>query len=366
MSAEQKENVYKNLLDTLNAGEKAVIITKITQDKNKKESNSLKELFLYNEEKSHVNNSLNPEDILLQKAQYSLETGNLQFLKIPDADFILFEPYFPEPQLIVLGGGHIAKPLVEFAAKVGFRVAVADDRPSFANIGRFPLAEKVICESFENCFKLLNFNNSSFVVIVTRGHKHDMFCLKETLKHNTAYVGMIGSKRRINIVFEQLSSEGYSQEQIKNVNAPIGLEIDAVTPEEIAVSILAQVISFKRKNKTMAGKFSEKVSWPEFDRIVIDELAKGFKVPKAIVTVISTKGSVPRKAGAKMIVFPDGRTLGSIGGGCSEGEVIKTALDIIRSGGCHIQKVDMTGYVAEEEGMVCGGVMEVVIEFSDL
>lgn len=364
MSIDLKENVYRNLLDTLNAGEKAVIITKVSQDI--KESNSLKELFLFDRENSFVNNSLNLEDILLQKAQYSLETGNLQFLKSPDTGFILFEPYFPEPQLIVLGGGHIAKPLVEFAAKVGFRVTVVDDRPSFANTSRFPLAEKAICESFENCFKLLNLNNSSFVVIVTRGHKHDMFCLKESLKYNTAYVGMIGSKRRINIVFEQLRSEGYSQEQIKNVNAPIGLEIDAVTPEEIAVSILAQVISFRRKKKTMSDKFSTKVSWPEFDRIVIDELAKGIKVPKAIVTVISTRGSVPRKAGAKMIVFPDGRTLGSIGGGCSEGEVINTARDIIKSGGYHIQNVDMTGYVAEEEGMVCGGVMEVVIEFSDL
>lgn len=364
MRIDPKENVYRNLLNTLNIGEKAVIITKVGQ--NKSEKNSFVESFLFDSGKDDDNKSVNLEKSLIEKAQESIKTGNLQLVKSPDGSLILLEPYFPEPQLIVLGGGHIAKPLVEFAAKVGFQVTVVDDRLSFANAGRFPLAEKVICESFEKCFKVLNLNNSSFVVIVTRGHKHDMFCLKETLKYNTAYVGMIGSKRRINIVNEQLLSEGYNQEKIQKVNAPIGVEIDAVTPEEIAVSILAQVISFRRKKKSTTDKSYVRANWPEFDRIVIDELAKGTKQPKAIVTVISTKGSVPRKAGAKMVVFPDGRTLGSIGGGCSEGEVIHTARDIIKGGGYQIQNVDMTGYIAEEEGMVCGGIMEVFIEFRDL
>ncbi len=364
MSIGLKENVYKNLLDTLNAGEKAVIVT--IANKWNRNDNSLPNALLLTREKFHNSNLINFDETLLEKAQYSLETGNLQFVENQDEGVTIFEPYFPEPQLVVLGGGHISKPLAEFAAKVGFRVTVADDRPSFANVGRFPHAEKVICESFENCFKLLSISASSFVVIITRGHKHDMFCLRETLKYDTAYVGMIGSKRRINIVMDQLSDEGYTEEQLKNVNAPIGLEIDAVTPEEIAVSILAQLISFRRKKKTMPNEHSTKVNWPELDRVVINELAKGKKEQKAIVTVISTKGSVPRKAGAKMIVFPDGRTLGSIGGGCSEGEVIHIARDIIRSGGYAVQTLDMTGYVAEEEGMVCGGIMEVLIEFSDL
>lgn len=366
MSIGQIENVYRTLLDALNTGEKTVLITKLKQGD--REKPSLIEKFLFaKREKSHEYLSSSLDAALLEKAQLSLETGTLQFEKISHEGLVLFEPHFPEPQLIVFGGGHISKPLVEFAAKVGFQVTVVDDRPSFTNSGRFPHADKVFCESFENCFKLLHLNSSTFVVIVTRGHKHDMFCLRETLKYdNVAYVGMIGSKRRINIVMEQLKDEGYTTEQLKNVNAPIGLEIDAVTPEEIAVSILAQLISFRRKKKTAANELTTKVNWPELDRVVIDELAKGRGEPKAIVTVISTKGSVPRKAGAKMIVFPDGRTLGSIGGGCSEGEVIKTALDVLRTEGFMVQTVDMTGYIAEEEGMVCGGIMEVLIEFCDL
>jgi xanthine dehydrogenase accessory factor len=361
MSGDLKENIYLNLLETMGTGEKAVLITKV--EENRSSRFIFKESFLNIKEKANSADSLYFDKDLFDTARESLETGSFKYIKGLNQELTLFEPYFPEPNLIVFGGGHVAKPLVEFAAKVGFLVTVIDDRPFFANSARFPLAEKVICESFEKSFNLLNINESSFVVIVTRGHKHDMMCLKETLKYNTAYVGLIGSKRRINIVKEQLLDEGYTHEQIKNLNAPIGLDIGALTPEEIAVSIVAQLISYRRKKKSAqdAGN-NAKVNWPEFDRIVIEELAKKDDEPKAIVTVISTKGSVPRKAGAKMIVFADGRVLGSIGGGCSEGEVIVTARDIIKSGGYQTQTVDMTGYIAEEEGMVCGGIMEVIIE----
>jgi xanthine dehydrogenase accessory factor len=354
-------NVYENLLEELNNGKKTVIITKTGQGKSERYCLTEKALL---DGENVLPGSLGYS--LLEKAKEALETGSLNVLYSQEPGFTQVEPYFPEPKLIVLGGGHIALPLVEFAAKSGFKVTVVDDRLSFANSGRFPLAEKVICEGFERCFKLLNLNNSSFVVIVTRGHKHDLLCLKEALKYDTAYVGMIGSKRRVEIVNEQLLDVGYTKEQIQRVKAPIGLEINAVTPEEIAVSILAQVISCRRNRKSSWGNSSAKVKWPEFDRSVFEELAKGSKEPKAVATIISTKGSVPRKAGAKMLVYPDGRTLGSIGGGCSEGEVIAASHDIIKNGGYIIKKVDMTGYIAEEEGMVCGGIMEVLIEFCDL
>jgi len=93
------------------------------------------------------------------------------------------------------------------------------------------------------------------------------------------------------------------------------------------------------------------------------ELCKEENSPKAIITIVSTKGSVPRKEGAKMIVWPYGKILGSIGGGCSEGEVINTARDVLRNGGYQIQSIDMTGAIAEDEGMVCGGIMDVIIEY---
>lgn len=357
-------NAYKSLLNELDAGKKAVMVT-IMNDKGN-DRNSPKKILL-TEECLRVYNSIDDlNEIICQKAQYALESGNIQFVKGQNTITHLIEPYFPEPRLIVLGGGHIAKPLVEFGARLGFLVTVIDDRPSFANEGRFPDAEKVICESFEKCFDLLAINESAYVVIVTRGHRYDLDCLRQVLKYHAAYIGMIGSKRRVKSVMEQLISEGYSQEQLCKVNAPIGLSIGAVTPDEIAISIIAQVISYRRLAGAQSGSMSSlKINWPELDRTVLEELSKGENDPKAVVTVISTKGSVPRKAGAKMLVWPYGKTLGSIGGGCSEGEIIHIARDVSRDGGYRTHSIDMTAEVAEEEGMVCGGVMKVVIESCD-
>jgi xanthine dehydrogenase accessory factor len=267
--------------------------------------------------------------------------------------------------LIILGGGHIASPLVEFGSKLGFEITVIDDRPIFANKERFPLASKVVCDSFENCFKAIDLNMSCFVVIVTRGHRHDMICLNSVLKHETAYVGMIGSKRRVRIVKENLIENGFTKEKLDNLNAPIGLSIGAVTPEEIAISILAQVIAARRLGKAVLNESMKvlKGKCLEFDVDVMEELIKVSDEPKAIVTIVSTKGSSPRHAGAKMIVWPHGKILGSIGGGCCESEVILKARDIMKEGrGYQFHTIDMTDDAAEEEGMVCGGTMEVLIE----
>ncbi|MCG1025179.1 XdhC/CoxI family protein [Dehalobacter sp.] len=339
-------NIYQNLLTALNAGKKVVMVTKMESCFSKT---------LYTED--NLNQSaLHP---LLQKA---LTIGELQRVEDPEQKLTIIEPFFPQPRLLVFGGGHIAKPVSEFGVKLGFSVTVVDDRLSFANKERFPDADQVICESFEKCFDILDFNAYTYVVIVTRGHRHDLQCLREVVQKKWAYAGMIGSRRRVQSIKTQLLEEGYAQEVINKINAPIGLEIGAVTPEEIAVSILGQVISFRRLQNPKLGKESAQNSWTEFDRDVIEELSRDKNDKKALVTVISAKGSVPRKAGAKMLVWPDGRILGSIGGGCSEGAVIQTALDIILNGGYKIQKIDLTGLLAEDEGMVCGGMMQVLIE----
>jgi xanthine dehydrogenase accessory factor len=136
------------------------------------------------------------------------------------AGSLLAEPYFPASRLVILGGGHIAKPLAEFGAKCGFSVTVADDRPEFANKGRFPTADQVICERFDRCFEQLRINRSAFVVIVTRGHRHDMDCLRQLLGLETAYTGMIGSRRRVRAALAQLAAEGYPKERLEAVRAP--------------------------------------------------------------------------------------------------------------------------------------------------
>jgi xanthine dehydrogenase accessory factor len=355
-------SVYKSLKSELDKGKKTAVVT-LMNDADSGEGSSYKK-FILTEEQLCTSNTINYlDETTLNKTQFALKTGNLQYFQASNRASILIEPYFPESRLIILGGGHIAKPLAEFGSKVGFSVTVVDDRPMFANKQRFPEAEKVICESFTNCFTGLNLNESSFVVIVTRGHRHDFDCLKQALNYKTAYTGMIGSKRRVKIVREQLLNEGYPAELIKKVNAPIGLEIGAVTPEEIAISIIAQVISYRRlMNTAINDTVSVKVNWPELDRPVLEELCKDTGDPRALITIIATKGSVPRKAGAKMLVWPYGKLMGSIGGGCAEGEVINTARQMIGSGGSKIYDIDMTGQIAEDEGMVCGGIMRVLIE----
>ena len=355
-------NTYKNLFDKINTGSKAVIVTKLNNTDSGCKTLANKNVFT-EESLALYSSKLGLDNTIYQKAKDSLKLGILQFINVSDNEAYLIEPYFPEPQLIIFGGGHIARPLVEFGAKAGFCVTVIDDRPSFANKQRFPDAENVICESFDKCFDLIKLNQSAFAVIVTRGHRYDMDCLKRVLTYKTAYTGMIGSKRRVKSVMEQLLNEGHSKEELDNVNAPIGLEIGAVTPEEIAFAIISQVISYRRLANKKTGVIKPiKANWPEYDKDVLNELTKEDSNKKAIITIISSKGSVPRKAGAKMILWSDGKIIGSIGGGCSEGAVLVTGHEVIRNGVYQTQRVDMTGEVAEDAGMVCGGIMDVLIE----
>lgn len=280
-----------------------------------------------------------------------------EFIKM-DGYNLFLEPYFPKERMIILGGGHIALPLTEFATRVGFMVTVIDDRPSFANSYRFPTASEVRCESFQSCLQSLHITSQDYVVIITRGHRHDLDSLKQLMElEEPAYVGMIGSKRRVAVVREQLISEGYSKDRLDRVCSPIGLSIGAVTPEEISVSIMAQIIKRKRLDGSMQNSRRS-----DFNYELLEILTKEENQPFSIVTILSSVGSVPRNAGAKMIVYKTGQITGSIGGGCSEDSVIHEARKIIGTKMYKVITIDMTGEEAEEEGMVCGGTMTVLIE----
>ncbi|WP_323396931.1 XdhC/CoxI family protein [Acetobacterium wieringae] len=293
-----------------------------------------------------------------------IDQGLPKFNTTEEGAFVLYEPFYSEGRLIILGGGHIAKPLARYGADIGFKVTVVDDRPSFANAQRFPEASRVMCESFDSCFDRLQVKNTDYVVVVTRGHRHDAVCLRQAIAKNPEYLGMIGSKRRVKGLMTQFREDGFTDEQLARVYSPIGLRIGAVTPEEIAISIIAEIIQVKRMaHQPEKADRNNQTNHSDFDFEVIKNLAENDLDKRAIVTVISKKGSVPRGAGAKMIIWPDGRSLGSIGGGCSEGEVIVAARDLLREeGGFLTMHVDMTGEVAEDEGMACGGIMDVLIE----
>ena len=270
------------------------------------------------------------------------------------------EPMLPQERLIVLGGGHIALPVCQFGAACGFQVCVVDDRPDFANRARFPEAAQVICDSFENGIRALKVTPFDYVVVITRGHRHDADCLRVLLPGvKPAYLGMIGSRRRTKGLLEMLKEEGFDEARLKTVCTPIGLPIGAVTPAEIAISILSEVVAYKRLPEH--GDPSRCCADSDLELSTLEYLAENSE-PKAVVTVIETKGSTPRGTGAKMAVSPLGKVTGSIGGGCSEGAVIRDAVRIIGTGRYKVIDIDLTGEVAESDGMVCGGTMKVLVE----
>ena len=274
--------------------------------------------------------------------------------------FTVREPMLPQERLIVLGAGHIALPVCQFGAACGFQVCVVDDRPDFANRSRFPQAAQVICDSFENGIAALKITPFDYVVVITRGHRHDADCLRALLPGvRPAYLGMIGSRRRTRGLLEMLKEEGFDEDRLKGICTPIGLPIGAVTPAEIAISILSEVVAYKRLPEH--GDPSRCCADSDLELSTLEYLAENTE-PKAVVTVIETKGSTPRGTGAKMAVSPLGKVTGSIGGGCSEGAVIRDAVRIIGTGRYKVIDIDLTGEVAESDGMVCGGTMKVLVE----
>lgn len=158
---------------------------------------------------------------------------------------VFVEPILPQPIVYLFGGGHVSTAVAKAAQLAGFGVGVIDDREAFANSQRFPMALEIYA-TYEEAFEKLQPNGSSYVVIVTRGHKEDMRVLAWAVRTRARYVGMIGSKRKVLSVYKALEKEGYRMEEFERVFAPMGLEIGALSPEEIAISIVAELVAVRR------------------------------------------------------------------------------------------------------------------------
>jgi xanthine dehydrogenase accessory factor len=158
------------------------------------------------------------------------------------------EAYHPPPALVIVGAGHIARPLCRVGAMLGFRVTVLDDRPEFATRERFPEAAEVRRADFTRPFDGVRIDGGTHLVLVTRGHKYDFEALRDVLARPEAprYVGMVGSRRRVRATLEQLRREGVGAERLRAVHAPVGLDVGAETPEEIAVAIAAEIVLVRR------------------------------------------------------------------------------------------------------------------------
>jgi xanthine dehydrogenase accessory factor len=152
----------------------------------------------------------------------------------------------PAPLLYIFGAGHVALELFKAARNAGFDVIVADDREAYANAERFPQARQVIALDFDEALAGLTPNESSYIVIATRGHRDDMRILRWAVQSNARYIGMVGSRRKAITVFRELTAEGLKPELFDRVHSPVGIDIGAITPEEIAVSIVAELIALRR------------------------------------------------------------------------------------------------------------------------
>jgi xanthine dehydrogenase accessory factor len=159
---------------------------------------------------------------------------------------VFVEPVLPPASLYIFGGGHVALNLYRVAQNAGFEVTVVDDRAAYASRERFPDAKEVVAEDFEKAMQKLDPSEASYIVITTRGHRDDMRVLRWAVQTRARYVGMIGSKRKTISIFRELTKEGIPDHVFDRVHAPVGLDIGAVTPEEIAVAITAELIAIRR------------------------------------------------------------------------------------------------------------------------
>lgn len=266
---------------------------------------------------------------------------------------IFFEHISKKPNLILFGGGHISTHVAKIANMINFNVTVVDDREAYANSTRFPKVHKIYCMPFKYGINSINFTNSTYSVIVTRGHENDKQCLEEIINKPNAYIGMIGSRKKVKLIMDALIKEGYDKTLLDKVYAPIGLRIKAETPEEIAISIVGELIKVKNSNE----------SAQYFEQDILDKL-QVTKKSYVVATIIDRKGSSPRNVGARMLVTEDKKIYGTIGGGSLEHKVFKKSLELLSSHHPNSLTVtcDMTNEDASSSGMICGGSVDVFLD----
>lgn len=257
-----------------------------------------------------------------------------------DVNIIQKEWFTMQPKLVILGCGHVSQYLAKIASILELYTIVIDNRKEFANREYFPTANEIHCIDYDQMDSVLPDEENACYVIVTRGHKDDRLCLEKTLHKPHLYLGMIGSKGKVKKTFDALMLEGYSQEELSNVHAPIGLDIKAQTPAEISISILAQLIEIKN------SCFSSSVS---------KELLES-NVHGTLCIIIEKKGSAPRGVGSMMLVYKDG-IIDTIGGGKVEYQAILDAKECRK---VMIKDYDLSNAESATLGMICGGYNKVL------
>lgn len=270
---------------------------------------------------------------------------------VEEGEEIVIEKITSKPHLVICGGGHISLSLCSIMKMLEFNITIIDDREEFASRTRFPLADNIICGDFEQAMESIEVNDNLYYVIVTRGHKADQICLEKALKSKYKYLGMIGSKGKVANAIKQLREKGYAEEIISDVHAPIGLNIGAQTPSEIAVSIAAQIIE---------EKYNENIF--NVDEQILNSIINK-EGKKVLVTILDKRGSSPRGVGASMLIFEDRSFIGTIGGGAVENAAYQKAIELLEQEKSLVETYDLSNSNAAKLGMACGGTIKVLLEY---
>ena len=279
---------------------------------------------------------------------------------------MLFREKLGHPKhLVVCGAGYVGQGVIRLGRFLGWRVTAIDDRIDFCRLAEKAGADETIADDFTAALRseAISYDLDTYFVVVTRGHRFDRECLLEIMRHETGYVGMMGSRARSARMKQTLLEEGLPEEMQQRLHAPIGLKIGAQTPEEIAISIVSEILAVRPD--TARNQIPEDV---------LEGIASGGEGRQVLATIVSRRGSTPRQAGTRMLIRRDRTTAGTIGGGCMEAEVIREALQLMAESRlerstadtcpykAEIFQVDLTGRTGAQADMLCGGAMDVLLE----
>ena len=215
---------------------------------------------------------LNLKSRILESAREVIKTHQVDRFRVEDYEIVV-EPNAGQPSLIIFGGGHVSKFVSRFAAQVGFRVTVVDDRVAFANKERFPEAAEIVCEDFLKAIDRLSITPKTYVAIITRGHKFDEVVLERIIRSEAKYMGVIGSKRKVLTAYKHYLQKGIPRELIERIHGPIGLDIGAITAEEIGISIVSELISVRRGGRSAVP--TKSLDMPKLLSSLEEKSAKG-------------------------------------------------------------------------------------------
>lgn len=249
-------------------------------------------------------------------------------------------------RLVICGAGHVSLCVIRLGVMTGFEVTVIEDREEYAAKAGEAGAHHVLCSSFGEALDGIAGDLSTAFVIMTREHEHDVECLRRILGKTYAYVGMMGSRGRTEQIRRQMAAEGYDARKVEQLHMPIGLPIGSRTPEEIAVSVAAELIGVMNASDPGEG----------FPPGMPEELAGR---PRGVLAMIVEKnGEAPRKPGTKMLVRSDGSFLGTVGGGYAEAVILRTAGQMIREESRETRLVTVS---MKKGNMYCGGEITVFL-----